>query len=294
MSKRSRQKEVSDAVGDALPVFPAGQTIPKLIHQVFFGARVFSDELKANREKIKALNPAWEHTLYDDVMMKDFIAEHYGPAMLGYFNRINPHFGSARTDLFRYLLLYKLGGVYLDIKSTMTRPLDDFLHADDRYILAQWDDPNRTDRAGWRMHRELSHVQNGEYQQWHIICAPGHPFLRAVIASVLANIDSYVPWRVEPGAHGTYKVTGPIAYTLAIHPLREHYPHRLVNTVEAGLEYSIFSGRSHSAIFTIHYFGLTEPLVKLGPANAALWLARRTSRKIKGGLRKMAALVRRS
>ena len=290
MFKSPHDQEASQV----LPVFPEGESIPKLIHQVFFGAREFSDELKANLEKIKALNPTWKHTLYDDVMMKDFIAEHYGQKVLDYFNRINPNYGAARVDFFRYLLLYKMGGAYLDIKSTLNRPFDEFIRPDDRYILGQWDDPNRTDRVGWGMHNELSHVARGEFQQWHVICAPGHPFLRAVILSVMANIDHYVPWRVGTGAHGTFKVTGPIAYTLAIDPLRGQYEHRVIDTVDAGLEYSIFSHRSHSTIFTTHYFGLSEPVVSIGPALRALWTARKASRKIKGGLRRLLKPFRQS
>ena len=275
-----------------LPVFPPGETITKHVHQVFFGARGISDELKANIEKIKALNPGWEHTLYDDVMMKDFIVQHYGPKMLGYFNRINPSYGAARVDLFRYLLLYKLGGVYLDVKSSLHRPFHEILREDDRYILGQWDNPALVERTGWGMHKELVDVPRGEFQQWHIMCAPGHPFMRAVIVAVLANIDAYLPWRAGTGGPGTFRVTGPVAYTLAIHPLRDRYPHRMIDTVEAGLEYTIFKQRTHSKIFIKHYYSLTEPIVALSPPMAAVWFARRAARKVKGGLRRAVRLVK--
>jgi mannosyltransferase OCH1-like enzyme len=106
-----------------LPVFTMGDAIPKQIHQCFFGARTFTEELANNVDFIKRLNPDWTHTRYDEPMMKQFILEHYGAKILRYYERINPNYGAARADLFRYLLLYKVGGAYLDIKSTMTTSL---------------------------------------------------------------------------------------------------------------------------------------------------------------------------
>lgn len=277
--------DIEDGHDYGIPTFPMADTIPKLIHQCFFGARKFTDELAENVASIKARNPDWQHTLYDEEMMKGFIAQHYGAGILRYYERIDPKYGSARTDLFRYLMLYKVGGMYLDVKSTVTRPLDDLIKPGDRYLLGQWDNPNIADRAGWGMHSELAHVDRGEFQQWHIICAPGHPFLRAVILSVLGNIDRYLPWRDGTGAHGTFKLTGPIAYTLAIAPLRTDDNSRIINTVDAGLEYTIFASRSHAALFKSHYFRLTDSIVKLGPVLSLVAKIVFFSRRVQGSLR---------
>jgi hypothetical protein len=278
-----------------IPVFPMGDAVPKLIHQCFFGARIFTDELAANVEKIKSMNPDWRHTLYDENMMKQFIVDSYGARVLSYYDRIDPKYGAARTDLFRYLLLYKVGGIYLDIKSTVTRPFTDFITPDDRYLLGQWDDPDNLDRAGWGMHKELADIPSGEFQQWHIICAAGHPFLRAVILAVLSNIDRYLPWRDGTGAHGTFRLTGPVAYTLAINPLRSKYPSRLIHSSESGLEYSILSKRSHATLFTSHYYRLTDSIVQLGPVLSLIAGARYTARQTNEFLRsRIKAVIRKS
>lgn len=274
-----------------IPVYPMGESIPKFIHQCFFGARTFTDELAANVANIKARNPGWQHILYDEDMMKKFIVDNYGADILSYYNRINPRYGAARTDLFRYLLLYKVGGVYLDIKSTTTRPLDAFIMPQDHYFLGQWDDSENLDRAGWGMHKEIAHVEHGEFQQWHIICAAGHPFLRAVILSVLSNIDSYLPWRDGTGAHGTFRLTGPVAYTLAIDPLRAKYPARIIHSTESGLEYSILSKRSHATLFTSHYYRLTDSIVTLGPVLTQVAILRAFARRLKGYLRRKIKMV---
>lgn len=77
------------------------------------------------------MNPGWEHRLYDDADIEAFIRESYGDEILAYYHRIDRRYGAARADLFRYLLLYRLGGVYLDIKSTTVRPLDEVLRPDE-------------------------------------------------------------------------------------------------------------------------------------------------------------------
>lgn len=292
----------NDAQDYHLPFYALGDTVPKLIHQCFFGAKIFTGELAANVESIKSLNPDWQHTLYDERMMKEFIDANYGAEMLRYYDRINPKYGAVRADLFRYLLLYKLGGVYLDIKSTVTRPFNDVIRPDDRYLLGQWDDPDNLERVGWGMHKEVAHIEHGEFQQWHIICAPGHPFLRAVILSVLSNIDRYRPWREGTGAHGTFRLSGPIAYSLAINPLRASYASRIINTGEAGLEYSIYSKTGHTKLFPSHYLRLTDSIIEIGPVLSVVarirYIARTTEnfvRRAEGFLRRrMVGFVRRA
>lgn len=263
----------------SLPIISQGKMIPKVIHQTFPNENlpVF---IKSNIERIKFANPNWEYRFYSDQDVVKFIQEEYGDRILLYFNRINPIYGAARADLFRYLLMYKVGGVYLDIKSSLSKPLDDVLLADDRYLLSFWANKAVGQHQGWGLHPEVSHINGGEFQQWHIMAARGHPFLRAVIANVLRNIDVYNPLIHGAGQRGVLRVTGPVAYTLAIAPLLELYQHRLlVSNNELGLDYSIFTsenGLSHKSLFKHHYTQLSEPVVTIGPskriANSAIRL----------------------
>src|SRR4051794_4030765 len=121
----------------ALPHVDEGSEIPRVIHQTYM-SKNFPPELNANAENIKNMNPGWTHVIHDDADIKKFITETYGLEILGYFERIDPIYGAARADLFRYLLMYKYGGVYMDVKSTCTQPLDETLRPGDRFILSQW------------------------------------------------------------------------------------------------------------------------------------------------------------
>ena len=253
-----------------LPPVKQGESIPRLIHQIFLSKNKSAPlpiELLANIENLQRLNPDWSYTLYDDDDAVAFIKKNYGDAILSYYERINPDYSVARADFFRYLLLYKRGGVYLDMKSTCILPLDQVVQPRDAYILSQWRNKHGEIHVGFGTSREVRHIAGGEYQQWHIITVVGHPFLKAVIERVLANIATYRPWLHGTGGIGVLRLTGPLAYTQAIQPLVSAAPHRLVKDETAiGLEYSIYKPFSHRAVFNTNYVLLTSSIVRMKTA----------------------------
>jgi inositol phosphorylceramide mannosyltransferase catalytic subunit len=243
-----------------LAPLPAGESIPRILHQTFYD-RTLPPELQRNVDRLRTLNPDWEYRFYDDADIRAFILEHYGSQVLHYFERIGPQYGAARADLFRYLLMYKVGGVYLDIKSAATRALDEVIRPDDRFLLSNWN----PDFTGWGHHYELRNLKRGEFQQWYIACAPGHPFMKEVLETVLENIDRYDPSLHGVGKNGVLRVTGPIAYTLAIHRALDAHPHRFADSEkELGFDYNLYRGQSHETVFRSHYSVQTAPVVRLG------------------------------
>jgi hypothetical protein len=257
-----------------IPHFRMGREIPKLIHQTYKN-RDLGPEIVRNIASLRLLNPGWTYHFYDEDDCVAFIRNEYGAEVLDYYQRIGKEYGAARADLFRYLLIYRLGGVYLDLKSGASKPLDEVLLPDDAYLLSQWHNEGGSVFDGWGIHRELRHIAGGEYQQWFIIAAPGHPFLKAVIENVLSNIDRYIPGLHRTGAHAVFRVTGPIAYTLAIAPLITSAPCRLVDAEkDLGLVYNIFSylgPQGHKEVFKAHYAELQTSLIKVGPVKKAIF-----------------------
>lgn len=243
--------------------------IPKLIHQTTRSRRLMTQPFIANLEKMRSLNPGWEISVFQDEDCYEYIRMYYDEDMLRSYCAINPKYGAARADLFRYLLMYERGGVYLDIKSSATVPLDETFQADDHYILSHWDNARGRPFEGWGVHAETPYP--GEFQQWHIIAAPRHPFLEQVIARVQRNIHQYDPVKHGTGKRAVLRMTGPIAYTHAVRTVLGHAPSRLVNIAELGFVYSFLdpsndvfrqNGRlAHEALMPGHYRNLTEPLV---------------------------------
>jgi hypothetical protein len=260
--------------------------IPRIIHQTGVARSRLRDELTLNMERIKQQNPGWEHRYYDDDDVASFVLQEYGPRMLSLVQRIKaPPYGAVRADLFRYLLMYKCGGVYLDIKSRPLRPLDEILRPQDRYLLAQWDNQPGQEFAGFGLHPELRSISGGEYQQWHILAAPAHPFLEAVIERVSRNLRSYNPALHGTGQHGVLRVSGPIAYSLTIDRLRARHPHRLARSAtELGLCYSIYDGLAHWSRWRHHYADAREPLMHLGRGTRVAAAMIEWARKAKASL----------
>ena len=260
---------------DLVPALPAQPGIKRCIHQIFFSDRdrALPPELERNVEHIRRSNPDFEYRLYGADEMVAFLRAHYDARVLEYFERINPAFGAARADLFRYLLLYRCGGVYLDIKSSLRRPLNEILRPDDRYLLSHWHNKPGEEFDRWGLHPEIGDA-DGEFQQWHIVAAAGHPFLHAVIRRVLQNIARYNPVLDGNGWIGVMRTTGPIAYTRAIRPLLSRYSHRIVDARdELGFQYSIYPplvGGLHQHLFSSHYTQLHEPVVRLAAADRVL------------------------
>ncbi len=246
--------------------------IPKIIHQTFPDKGRRHPDLEENIKKLKAQNPGWDHRFYDDADVRSFIQKNYSSNVLRYFDQINPHYGPAQADFFRYLLMYKYGGVYLDIKSTVTKPLDAIVKPADVYLLSHWRNKPGERYSGWGLNAECSVIPNGEFQQWHIVAAPRHPFLKAAILNVMWNIDHYDPKTVGVGKIGVLRVTGPIAYTLAIWPILQTFHHRMVDSLGEGFQYSIFEKPNassandklaHEKLFHNHYnkMDVLEPIV---------------------------------
>jgi mannosyltransferase OCH1-like enzyme len=241
-------------------------TIPRVIHQTIPDKANLDELISKNIQHLKSINKSWDYCLYDDKDCARFISDRYGSVMLNYYERINPLYGAARADLFRYLLIYEYGGVYLDIKSTIVSPLDNVLLEDDVYLLSKWRNGPGEDYEGWGIYNPSIDGVESEYQQWYIAASPGHPFLKAVIEKVRHNIDRYSPFTDGVGKNGVMKLTGPIAYTSAIEPIRSSDKCRVVDIENLGFRYSIIPSENHNQyghvkLFKNHYTTLTAPIV---------------------------------
>ena len=163
------------------------------------------------------------------------------------YELINPAYGAAKADLFRYCLIYTYGGVWLDIKSTAVN-LDNLIHPNDGLLLSYWD-PNTFQKHLSKIFCGIIYNQckhgHGELQQWWMASAPGHPLVRRVIDQVVENIHSHrntasvaaseeekceimnkimPPKAYQAILSNVLRVTGPWAFTHAIEGNMTRYP----------------------------------------------------------------------
>jgi hypothetical protein len=228
--------------------------IPKNIYQLIKDKNDVNPSFQKNINYIKDLNPDWKHILMDDNDMIKYMEDNYPSYILDVYKRINTKYGAAKADFFRYLLMYKEGGAYFDIKSAMKYPLDQIIKYDDEYILTH-------DKC--LCQRSNIGNEDGEFQQWYIICKPGHPFLKSVIDTVIKNILNYDIKIDGTGKPGVLKITGPIAYTKSIIPIMEENKYTIYEHNEhIGLLYNNIDERTHVSLFSkTHYSNLDEPII---------------------------------
>jgi mannosyltransferase OCH1-like enzyme len=235
--------------------------IPRLIHQTYSNFASLNENFQENMVKLANLNPNWEMKFYSDDDILDFIRTEYDESVLKSYLSINPKYGAARADLFRYLVVHKCGGLYLDIKSTATLPLDSVIQPNDYFICSNWPDSiDGVDTSLMGVHEELGYE---EYQNWYVCAAPETEVLEKVIQSVCQNIAAYRPIRNGVGGIGVLRTTGPIAYSKIVHQYVLSGQVRLASNSELGFVYSIykFGTKGHHPKNSKHYGLLSEPVV---------------------------------
>lgn len=245
--------------------------IPKLIHQTYKNHDLPAD-IQSIVDELKANNSDWEYRFYSDDDILAYIKTHFDERTLDAYLRINPVFGAAKADLFRYLVLYNEGGVYLDIKSTCIYPLSQVIQSDDTFIVTQWqNDKGQTDE-GTGLFTFLTqdlNIAHGEYQQWFIICERHSPIMKYVVDRVIDNILGYRAWHYgfySYGKRGVLSITGPIAYTKAVHEIQNNHPIRFVRyDKDIGFVYNALkNNQSHTKVLSQHYTNYKGYVVNQG------------------------------
>ncbi len=71
-------------------------------------------------------NPTYDFYIFNDEECRDFIKQHFDEAVLMAFDTLKP--GAYKADLWRLCVLYIHGGIYIDIKFKINKPLTSFLN----------------------------------------------------------------------------------------------------------------------------------------------------------------------
>jgi mannosyltransferase OCH1-like enzyme len=220
-----------------------GQIIEKNIVQTNYH-NIIEDlplEYINNIKKIKEQNPDYTYYYFNNNDCIKFIKENYDNEIAYLYENINDCYGAAKADFFRLLFIYKMGGVYLDIKSTLAKPLNEIIRPFDEYLLSSW----KTKNFHYIHQNEYSgyHINNnkfGEFTQWNIIARKNHPFLKTVIDKIIYNLKN--PPNKTLNVLNILQLTGPIIYTNTIL--------EIINNYNYTFKYNCFN---NNLIYTIYF-----------------------------------------
>ncbi|HEY0055606.1 MAG TPA: glycosyltransferase [Pedobacter sp.] len=202
--------------------------IPKTIYQTFKTEKL-PLIVRWHIKRFRKNNPDYDYQFYDDKRIESFFSEEFSEDVLKAYKRLD--IGAAKADMFRYAVLYKKGGMYLDIDSHINCCLSDFIKPDDKAIISPEGNPNL-------------------FVQWALIYEANHPFLKKALELILENI------KVNRFPHDVHSMTGPTVYTHAIKEcLKENplIPYRLIGVDYEGCltfkykwgKFFLYKGKDH-------------------------------------------------
>jgi mannosyltransferase OCH1-like enzyme len=205
--------------------------IEKNIFQTWF-TRDLHPLIQNKIDSIKALNPTYIHLIYTDNEMDEFVNINFAGEIAHYYNKLN--IIVAKVDFWRYLVLYKYGGVYLDMDSSINRPLDELIKDTDQAIITAEGNPEK-------------------YVQWALIFQKGHPILKKTIELIVENI------KYNKYPNDILKMTGPVVYSEAINIVHKDlygspFQHSTINnnTDITFSNYRIY-GKDYNGFFSFKY-----------------------------------------
>ena len=108
------------------------QNIPRKIFQTMEVNKVPSG-MAAAAETWRLKNPDYEYHFFNNNDRREFIKRHFGGRTLEAYHCIN--YGPAKSDLWRYCVLYVHGGFYSDIDALCELPLNSWVKPEDEFIV---------------------------------------------------------------------------------------------------------------------------------------------------------------
>jgi hypothetical protein len=201
--------------------------LPRLVH---FTVKD-KDKLKPHQVVTMAswafFNPGHSLMLFDDDDVREFMTSYY-PELLPTFDGL----GSPveRTDMWRYLVLCRMGGVYADSDVVAARPVSDWVQ--DAGLLVGIENVFTTPEEAKRR----DYTRQVQMVQWAIASRKGHP--------VVCRMGQYIAHHVKEEAAGEFvdpdrdhailERTGPGIWSSSVHDYIAEYNVRVEDLVAGG------------------------------------------------------------
>ena len=161
---------------------PHSKAISKIVWQTNYTNKV-TLPIKASWLCNRLLSPDYDYKFHTTEMRKDFVEHHFPGETSRLYDRLT--IGAAQADLWRLLVLYKYGGVYMDIDAHLVWPLNRIIPAGSNALFLRYKDGGATN--------------------YFIASRPEHPIIKILIEEVLRRIE-------KPQSDNIYEITGPTVF----------------------------------------------------------------------------------
>jgi len=146
--------------------------IPHIIFQTWSSHIVPQNMYKTILDNLEK-NPSFDYYLYDDSDCEKFLKENYNELILKTYNSLVP--GAYKADFWRYCVMYKYGGVYLDIKFKIVTDMKQLIEKYNNTVFVKdsyrYESPN-------------------DVYQGLIISKPKLKIYKLIINNIIKNVES--------------------------------------------------------------------------------------------------------
>lgn len=171
----------------------------------------------------KTLNPEYEYRYMDDSQAAQFILEEYGQEWHDLF--VGLPVGVMRGDLWRYMIIYKYGGVYTDLDTECLNPINTWLNEEYEMIVCPETDIH--------------------FCQWTFAASAGNPILKSVLDTIKEKLIS--PTYGSP--HFVHTHTGPSIWTEGIMKALDIKVDDLIN------DHLLLNSSDNAKLYKFHCYG---------------------------------------
>jgi mannosyltransferase OCH1-like enzyme len=147
--------------------------VPLKIYQTWY-TKDLPPKMSENVELLKRQCPYFEHILFDDNDCREFIKYNFEMDVLNAYDSLIP--GAYKADLWRLCILYKQGGVYMDIKLSLVN---------NGFKLIEL-----TENEHLVLDREGCTVYKFPIYNAFMVSKPNNPFLLLGIRKIVQNVKN--------------------------------------------------------------------------------------------------------
>jgi mannosyltransferase OCH1-like enzyme len=171
--------------------------IPKIIHQIWSGIdEPLPTHFETLGETWKENHPEWKYILWDNKKMNTFIQQFY-PQYWDIYNGFK--YNIQRWDAIRYLILDKIGGMYVDFDYECLEPLDGLLNNITCCFSAEPPE-----------HKSIF-MDDNYFNNALMACIPSHWFMQKIIEHAFDRIN--IEKEYSNKMREVLETTGPIMLT---------------------------------------------------------------------------------
>lgn len=173
-------------------------SIPKIIHQIWGGKNPIPYYFLSLSNTWKEYHPDWQYEFWDDNRIDLFVQEFY-PHYWEQFKSFPQNM--QRWDTVRYMILNKMGGIYVDFDAECIQPLDNLLK----------------DTTCWFALEPEEYAKENEKDPYLSTAlmgsAPEHPFIQTMIRNIFSYFRNERNSEFHKKIRNVIETTGPLMLT---------------------------------------------------------------------------------